>query len=116
MQDSLLIDKAFEIRNNLINSKAILNNKKSIYNKQKIIDKCEICKSTKQLEVDHIIPQMTAKDGFLNDNRHKNHLSNLCTLCHNCHLNKTLGKIKINGYVDSLDGTFLDWEKTKLEF
>ena len=116
LQDSLLIDKAFEIRNNLINSKAILNNKKSIYNKQKIIDKCEICKSTKQLEVDHIIPQMTAKDGFLNDNRHKNHLSNLCTLCHNCHLNKTLGKIKINGYVDSLDGTFLDWEKTKLEF
>ena len=105
-----LIEKAFEIRNKLIgNQKKI---KKSVYNSKKVIESCEICSSTKQLEVDHITPQMTADDkGFLSDSRHKNHLSNLCTLCHICHLNKTLGKIKIYGYKSSIRGRFLDWEK-----
>jgi DNA mismatch repair protein MutS len=108
-----LIEKAYEIRNKLIgNDKKI---KKSVYNSKKIIEKCEICGSTKQLETDHMQEQYTADEkGFLDDSRHKNHLSNLCTLCHNCHLEKTLGRIKINGYKDSLNGRFLDWEKIEL--
>jgi DNA mismatch repair protein MutS len=108
-----LIEKAFEIRNKLIgNDKKI---KKSVYNAKKIIDKCQICGSTKQLEIDHMQEQCTADEkGFLDDTRHKNHLSNLCTLCHNCHLEKTLGRIKIYGYKDSLNGRFLDWEKIEL--
>jgi 5-methylcytosine-specific restriction endonuclease McrA len=86
--------------------------KKSIYNTKKIIDKCQICGSTKQLEIDHIQEQCTADEkGFLYDSRHKNHISNLCILCHDCHLQKTLGRIKINGYKDSLNGQFLYWEK-----
>ena len=110
LENNDLIDKAFEIRNNLINNTKKI--KKSIYNKKKIIDKCEICNSTKQLETDHIQEQCTADEkGFLNKSRHKNHLSNLCILCHDCHLEKTLGRIKINGYKDSLNGTFLHWEK-----
>ena len=106
-----LIEKAFEIRNKLIgNEKKSI--KKSVYNAKKIVDKCQICGSTKQLEVDHVIGQCTTDDnGFLDDSRHKNHLSNLCILCHQCHLNKTLGKIKINGYKDSLNGELLSWEK-----
>lgn len=105
-----LIEKAYEIRNKLIgNEKKI---KKSVYNAKKIIDKCQICSSTKDLETDHIEGQCEADEkGFLDDSRHKNHLSNLCILCHQCHLNKTLGKIKINGYKSSLKGQFLDWEK-----
>jgi DNA mismatch repair protein MutS len=105
-----LIKKAYDIRNKLIgNDKKI---KKSVYNAKKIIDKCQICSSTKQLETDHIQKQCTADEkGFLDDTRHKNHISNLCILCHECHLNKTLGKIKINGYVESINGKFLDWEK-----
>jgi DNA mismatch repair protein MutS len=105
-----LIEKAYEIRNKLIgNDKKI---KKSVYNSKKIIDKCQICNSTKQLEVDHVIGQCTTDDnGFLDDSRHKNHISNLCILCHDCHLEKTLGRIKINGYKDSINGKFLDWEK-----
>lgn len=105
-----LIEKAYEIRNKLIgNDKKI---KKSVYNSKKIIDKCQICNSTKQLEVDHVIGQCTTDDnGFLDDSRHKNHISNLCILCHDCHLQKTLGRIKINGYKDSINGKFLDWEK-----
>jgi DNA mismatch repair protein MutS len=105
-----LIEKAFEIRNKLIGTEKKI--KKSVYNSKKIIDKCQICGSTKQLEIDHIQEQRTTDEkGFLNDSRHKNHLSNLCTLCHNCHLEKTLGQIKINGYKDSMNGPFLDWEK-----
>lgn len=110
-----LIEMAFEIRNKLIeNEKPI---KKSRYNAKKIVDKCQICGSTKQLETDHIQGQCEAdENGFLDDSRHKNHLSNLCTLCHDCHLQKTLGKIKINGYVDSINGRFLDWEKIDISF
>lgn len=110
LECSELVEKAFKIRNNLIGNETKV--KKSKYNTKKIIDKCQICSSTKQLEVDHIVPQMTANEnGFLNDSRHKNHISNLCTLCHDCHLNKTLGKIKIHGYKDSINGRFLDWER-----
>jgi DNA mismatch repair protein MutS len=110
LECSELVEKAFKIRNNLIGNETKV--KKSKYNTKKIIDKCQICSSTKQLEVDHIVPQMTANEnGFLNDSRHKNHISNLCTLCHDCHLNKTLNKIKIHGYKDSINGRFLDWER-----
>jgi hypothetical protein len=57
---------------------------------------------------------MTADEkGFLKKGINKNHLSNLCCLCHDCHLQKTLGKIKINGYKDSINGRFLDWEKSE---
>lgn len=109
LENNNLIEKAFEIRNN--STKSV---KKSVYNKKKIIEKCEICSSTKDLETDHIIEQMTADEkGFLKKGINKNHLSNLCCLCHNCHLQKTLGKIKIYGYKDSINGKFLDWEKSE---
>jgi len=106
-----LIEKAYEIRNKLMgNEKKPI--KKSVYNSKKIVYKCQICSSTKDLETDHIEGQCEAdENGFLDDTRHKNHLSNLCILCHNCHLEKTLGRIKIKGYVDSLNGQLLDWEK-----
>jgi DNA mismatch repair protein MutS len=115
LQDTNFIDTAFEIRNELKNNKTeIMSTKKSKYNSKKIVDKCEICSSTKQLETDHVKEQSSANEkGYLNDGRHKNNISNLCTLCHECHLQKTLGKIKIYGYKDSLSGLFLDWEKVK---
>ena len=103
-----LIDNAFEIRNNLINHNTKI--KKSVYNKKKIIKSCEICNDTKNLETDHIIEQKTTDDkGFIKNGLNKNHLSNLCILCHQCHLKKTLGKIKINGYKSSINGTYLDY-------
>jgi DNA mismatch repair protein MutS len=109
LENNDLIEKAFRIRNN--STKSV---KKSVYNKKKIIEKCEICSSTKDLETDHIVEQMTADEkGFLKKGINKNHLSNLCCLCHDCHLQKTLGKIKINGYKDSINGRFLDWEKSE---
>ena len=78
LENNELIQKAFEIRNNLTNT-TIKPIKKSIYNKKKIVEKCEICSSNKQLETHHIKFQSTANEnGFLDDSRHKNHLSNLC--------------------------------------
>jgi DNA mismatch repair protein MutS len=112
LEDDLLIEDAFKIRNNLIDKKSgILGKKKSNYNSKKIMKKCEICSSTKNLETDHIIPQCDAdSSGFLKSvGHHKNEEYNLATLCKECHLKKTLGKITINGYKDSLNGKFLDY-------
>jgi DNA mismatch repair protein MutS len=113
LENNELIQKAFEIRNNLIN-KDIKPIKKSIYNKKKIVEKCEICSSTKQLETHHIKFQSTANEkGFLDDSRHKNHLSNLCSLCKKCHDDVTYNRMIILGYKDSLDGQFLDYTFTE---
>ena len=105
-----LIDKAFDIRNSLIN--ASTTTKKSVYNRKKVVKKCEICESTKNLETDHIIPQCDAdSEGYLVDKHyHKNEEYNLAILCKKCHLQKTQGKIIIHGYKDSLNGRFLDYE------
>lgn len=112
LEDDLLIDDAFRIRNRLLDKKSgILGSKKSVYNSKKILKKCEICQSTKNLETDHIIPQCEAdQDGFLNNvHYHKNEEFNLATLCKDCHLKKTLSKITIHGYKDGLKGKFLDY-------
>jgi len=118
LQDTNFIDKAFEIRNELINNKTkIMSTKKSKYNSKKLIDKCEICQCTKQLETHHIIFQSTADSkGNIkigNNTIHKNNISNLCTLCKKCHDNVTYNKIIIYGYKDSLSGQFLDYKKVK---
>lgn len=112
LEDDLLMDDAFHIRNKLLdNKRGVLGSKKSVYNSKKIIKKCEICNSTKNLETDHIIPQCEADgSGFLNNvHYHKNEEYNLAILCKDCHLKKTLGKITIHGYKDGLKGRFLDY-------
>ena len=112
LEDDMLINEAFKIRTKLLDKQVnIVSKKKSNYNKKKIMTKCEICKSTKNLETDHIIPQCESNNnGFLkNVGYHKNEEYNLATLCKECHLKKTLGKIIIHGYKDTLNGTFLDW-------
>lgn len=112
LEDELLIDDAFQIRNRLLGKKTgILGNKKSTYNAKKILKKCEICQSTNNLETDHIIPQCEADNsGFLNNvHYHKNEEYNLAILCKECHLKKTLGKITIHGYKEGLKGKFLDY-------
>jgi DNA mismatch repair protein MutS len=112
LEDDLLIEDAFKIRTNLLkHQKGILGSKKSVYNTKKIMRKCEICSSSKNLETDHIIPQCDAdNNGFLKSvGHHKNEEYNLATLCKECHLKKTLGKITIHGYKESLNGTFLDY-------
>lgn len=112
IDDDDFIDTAFKIRNSLINNKtSVLSKKKSVYNKKKIINTCEICNSTKQLETHHISEQKNAnEEGFINNKHfHKNEKFNLATLCHDCHLQVTLGKIIVTGYKQSVNGKFLHY-------
>jgi len=112
IEDTEFIDIAFTIRNNLIKNKThVLSKKKSVYNKKKIINFCEICNGTTQLETHHIEEQKnTDENGFItNKHFHKNEKFNLTTLCHDCHLKVTLGKIIVDGYKHSIQGTFLDY-------
>lgn len=120
LQDKDFIDKAFEIRNelmNTVNKNKIMSTKKSKYNSKKIINKCEICCKTDQLETHHIIFQCTAdlkgniKVG--NSKMHKNNISNLCTLCKKCHDDVTYNRLIIHGYKDTITGQYLDYEKVK---
>lgn len=111
IDDNLFIDNAFEIRNQITNnSSEILGLKKSNYNKKKIMNKCEICSSKDSLETHHIVEQHTTDaNGITPDGFHKNKLFNLTVLCHDCHLKVTLGKITTHGYVNSINGKFLDY-------
>lgn len=111
IDDDLFIDDAFEIRNDITKNKSeILGLKKSNYNKKKIINKCEICSSKESLETHHIVEQHTAdSNGITQEGFHKNKLFNLTILCHDCHLKVTYGKITTHGYVDSINGRFLDY-------
>jgi DNA mismatch repair protein MutS len=98
-----IISLAHKIRNDFIN----VNNKKvSKYNSKVIIDKCNICNSTKNLEVDHIIEQNKAnKNGYFEDlNFHKNKKHNLLVLCKDCHRKKTNNEIIISQKMETNNG------------
>ena len=114
LDNSEFIDNAFEIRNELIKEKtSVLSTKKSKYNSKKIINKCEICNSHENLETHHIFEQANTNDkGFIpKKGIHKNHISNLSVLCKKCHDDVTYNRIIIHGYLDSINGKFLDYEK-----
>lgn len=114
LKDNNFFDIAFEYRKKFTGEKnKIVSLKKSKYNTKKILNKCEICGNEKNLETDHINEQQnTNENGFIkNKYFHKNENFNLACLCKECHLKKTLGKIIINGYRDSINGRFLDWDE-----
>ena len=104
-----IINDAMNIRNNFI---GIKKQKKSKYNSDVIIDKCNICGSTKNLEVDHIIEQKYAdEDGHFNNDKlnfHKNNKHNLLVLCKKCHLKKTIGDLNISQKIQTSSGILLN--------
>lgn len=114
--DKSFINKAFDIRNELIGKKSeILSTKKSKYNPKKLVDECEICgyyprKDTDiHLHTHHIDFQCNAdQNGFIN-HFHKNNKFNLVTLCMKCHENVHNNKITINGYKKTTNGIELDY-------
>lgn len=114
--DSVLLDRAFDIRKLLVNKREnTVNNKYSKYNSKKIVDKCEICsyspvKDTDiPLDIHHINFQCNADSSGFNGHFHKNSKFNLVCLCKNCHVNVHNNKIVINGYRQSSSGKFLDF-------
>jgi len=116
--DSIFIDNAFEIRNDLIkNKKQILSNKKSKYNSKKIIDSCEVCgyypskKTDIPLDIHHIEFQCTADEDNFTRHFHKNSLHNLVCLCKQCHQDVHVNKINIKGYIQTTNGIKLNFNK-----
>jgi DNA mismatch repair protein MutS len=117
LDDSDLIDKAFEIRNKITKNKtSVVSLKKSVYNKKKIISECEVCGSNQSLETHHINFQSNCdENGYVNNKYfHKNELFNLVCLCKSCHLKIDKGLI-IHGYKDSLNGKILDFIYSECE-
>lgn len=84
------IDRAMEIRRNLLKkSKQLVNPKKSKYNSRVYMDHCAMCKThiNNDLETHHIKEQnMADENGFI-DHTPKNSKHNLIVLCKNCHQN-----------------------------
>jgi len=108
----------------------IVSTKKSVYNQEVYVHECEICKelgiekkindileqkTQQQLEVHHINSQKYADcDGSI-DYFNKNHKGNLVVLCHEHHGDVHLGKIILNGWINTLNGRKLEWSEKKEE-
>lgn len=108
--DTEFIQMADTIRRRLMGkSQQIVNDKTSVYNSKIIINACSICKKPTE-EVHHIQEQETADMDGMIGHYHKNRRSNLVQLCSECHHNVHHGTLQINGFIDTLDGTTLDYE------
>jgi len=111
MKDSLFTKRTGEI---LKEYDELESPKKSNYNDDFMLE-CHICKSKKNLESHHIIPQ---KD-FLKDKINfiqKDNYSNLVTLCELCHDKIDTNELVINGWLNTTNGRKLDFtlqEKVK---
>lgn len=86
-------------------------NETSKYNKNLIVDCCNICKSTENLETHHINFQSNCENDKVIDREHisKNDLFNLVVLCNSCHKDVHFGGNIINGYKETSDGIILDY-------
>ena len=82
--------------------------KKSHYNDEFMIE-CYICKSKKNLESHHIIPQ---KDFIKNElkSMKKDNTSNIITLCSLCHDKVDTNELVINSWLETSNGRHLDYK------
>ena len=102
------MEEAFKIRKIILNDNGPLG-KSSSYNCEMFLDKCGICGMVAE-EIHHIRFQQDADENGFIGHFHKNHLRNLVGLCEKCHKNLHLGKIVINGWLETSDGFVLDWK------
>lgn len=75
-------NRAFEIRNLLVDNTTTTGIKKSRYNKRLVMFECFVCKSKTNLHSHHIQPQ---KDFIKDQRKEMNHVDNLVSLCNKCH-------------------------------
>ena len=102
------ISYAKKVQNKLENNQ-ICAFKESVYNKDIIMDECKICNSKENLETHHIKDQQYADNNHMIDHHHKNIHHNLVSLCSKCHLQVTLGKIIVKGWIETSKGRQLEW-------
>ena len=115
IDDDNFIKTANDIKNSIENKNNIISTKKSKYNPKIYMDKCDICKSTKNLETHHIKFQKNCDEvGFILEKKmehiHKNHISNLVVLCEKCHDKIHDNLIIIEGYKETTNGNILDYK------
>ena len=82
----------------------------SRYNSAVSVRRCEVCRSTKDLESHHIKHQAVAKNGFVEDGLKTHATSNLTVLCDICHKHHHSGKLAILGWMDTSEGRELRWQ------
>lgn len=118
--DGDFIERAYEIRNEIIKNKNIvIPEKTSKYNKEVFVMKCEICdkqeKEDQYLETHHISFQCNAdENGFIKDKHfHKNKKHNLVILCKKHHIEVHHGSLIIHGWIDTSKGKILKYEYVK---
>ena len=108
IQDTEFIDKAMEIKNQLMESyDNMISGKTSKYNSNVLVYECHICgtkdKNNKlsNLETHHINFQKDCENGLVKNKKHikKNQESNLIVLCDECHDKIHAGKIILDKYV-----------------
>lgn len=116
LDDKHFINKAIELKNNLLEKSGIntklLSDKKSLYNKEIYMDCCTICGGQEKLESHHINMQkdfIDNNDGRGKINKNKKHIvkdskANLIVLCSKCHDNLHSGNFTISGLVKSSNG------------
>jgi DNA mismatch repair protein MutS len=114
LDDPLFINKAVEIKNNLLEKNGINTNlvskKKSLYNKEIYMDICTICGCEEKLECHHINMQkdfINTINGQLNiKKKHivKDSKANLIVLCSKCHNNLHSGNFSISGLTNTSNG------------
>ncbi len=85
--------------------------KKSNYNKDIYMFECAVCKSKKNLETHHILPQKDCDDYKGKDKPHikKNSIANLVILCSKCHDKHDRGDINIIGWMETSNGRVLQY-------
>jgi DNA mismatch repair protein MutS len=111
--DKEFLDTAERIRKKLSEDysklELLIKKKKSRYNKNLIATTCAICGKVVE-DVHHIIPQESAKDGFVG-HIPIHHKYNLIPLCKKHHKMVHEGKIRILGFVTTSKGIELHYEE-----
>lgn len=109
MKDKIFNEITAEISNDYNDLYQI---KQSSYNSDNYLIECHICKSKKKLETHHIIFQKEFNENEINKNKlhyKKNANYNLVTLCQSCHDEVDRNKIIINGWIETSNGSNLDY-------
>jgi DNA mismatch repair protein MutS len=114
LDDPLFINRATEIKNNLLEKNGIntklVSDKKSLYNKEIYMDMCGICGVKEKLESHHINMQkdfVSTINGQINmKKKHivKDSKANLIVLCSKCHDNLHSGSFTITGLTNTTSG------------
>ena len=115
IDDNKFVNRAYQIRNNLINKpEYIVQPKTSKYNASVYVTECQIeeCNKTYKdgpLDVHHILFQCNSNNDGLIEHVQKNVKSNLVVLCKEHHIAVHNKNLEISGYKDTTEGIKLDY-------